>query len=445
MCENSLLFYGMSVVRRPHSQVAHSGSTQSLLRHLVNNTGRFLIKKGSNAVWNKLSSASSGTRKHNKFEGSKRQARASRQLSAAINPASNIKARAAVSKRKKVNREGRSRKKVKVSKSFRKKVKKVIESREQYGWFQERDSFSGNPIPPLDEAQQVFNVGTWNSDGAPTFFDPISVLNAASILFNIKGPLVPDKTITDAGNFQNETLRVRVIDSNVTYRFKNNTARQILLKLWDYSPKTIGKSNQNVLNEWNSALVMMAPSGAPGTTGTLTNLNPLSVTFQTIGASPKHCPSLMHQYSWDETIVNIEPGKEFTHTLKGPKDKMYEFAKFYVNGVFQNQQKIVKGTLAAFWTDLTSTITGGVGRWTDMTGGVGTGLLCEVTAFYKIAMPEQAGFTIPTPAIGPGRAQQLTRRVHRVFAIKHWVNAQPASAVMEVEDENPSTNPTTGV
>lgn len=355
--------------------------------------------------------------------------------------ATNVVATYSRKKGKSVAKEGVPRKKVKVSKDFRKKVDKVLEKEAGNGWFKEiyyRDA----KITPVDNDQVVFNptsgmVTASLADGCQ--FDPCAVLNAASILFNGKVPTIPSKAFNDVGNFSAETLRVNVEDSSVVYRFLNNTARTMTIKLWDCSPKsaiinTAQPSFPAPINQWTQGLAQQVPDTLE------TGLNPLSNLISTLTNRPQTLTSFMKLFSVDETIITLEAGKEYNHRLQGPKSKLYDFSKFYQNGVIGNFQKMNKFTFGAVYLNLTGITpgtSGEFGRWTDMTTAGANGLLVETTSFYRLTMPEQAGLKVP-PLPVAGQPLPLNSRKSGVFAIQNWANPQTATSVVgPVQDETP--------
>jgi len=378
----------------------------------------------------RLTQGTSGTRMHANYQAKNSRSRANRNLIRSLHPAVNVRAKGGIKRGKSVKREGRRRKKVFVSKSLRKKIKKVMGQKEQYGWYIKRACL---PLYTLmDDQQNVGAMGAWHSQGQYQFFDPSSVLDAASILFNKKGQQA-SVSDSDTDNFQKDTLKIRVIDSSVKFYMRNNTARTVTIKLWDYSPKHVG-TTALLHQDWVDALAFTKPVGSAGAAGTLSNQNPIGVTVNVIGASPKHLQQIKNLYSIDETIFTLEAGKEYVHTLTGPKDKMYDFSKFYDGAVFQNAQKMVKGCLIALYSDVTSLADGRVGRYTDIDAK--HGIVCETVSYIKVAMPEQAGFSIPLVAPLPGDTQQLTSRKDNVFAIYNANAAQGAQTVVYVVDES---------
>jgi len=360
--------------------------------------------------------------------------------------ATNVVATAGYKKGKAVHKEGRKLA-VKVPKLLRKQVKQILEKSDTVGWYKSIASVA--LLKPSDNLQTVSAVGRTVDTIQGVCFDPSSVRDAASILFNKFVGYGANVVSTNPGQFLMDTLQIKVLEQNVVHRFRNNTVRTMTLKLWDWSPKTIqNTSGINPITFLTNELTRLTPSGAAGATTEQSNYNVVGVKVDMIGFNPKMVPSFNQYYTLDETVVTLEAGKEYIHKLEGPNHKMYDYKKFFSNGsTVSNQQKFTKGTMVAFYLDLSSTDTAPItfGRYTEIAAVSAFGLLVESTYYTKIAMPEQAGFVFPTAAVLlPGNTQQLGMR-KSAFAMINFTGAQGAGTVQYIDDENPSTVPTVGV
>lgn len=329
----------------------------------------------------------------------------------------------------KVHKEG-LKKRVKVPKKLRKQVKQILENKGPVGSLMEIKS---QKITPTD-GQSVFMLGN-TSENQPNLFDPCYIQYVASTLFN-GAAATQTPLIGNAGFFSPRTLRVEVIKQSVTYRVKNNTARTFTLKFLDLSPKSRNFGNGfNPLTFWTAAFQQEGTANSPNNPNVY-NINPL-----TLYAHPKMSDAFKNLYEVDETIVYLEPGKDYIHKLNGPNKKLYDYQKFWSGssptaGVFDNQQKFIKQTMLIIIPDLTSTTGGQAGRYVDIPAAPGPyGICMEQTTYTKIHMPEQAGFAWPTVTPTTGN-QPLNKRM-RVYAINDFTPAQ-AGTVAPIEDENPS-------
>jgi len=146
----------------------------------------------------------------------------------------------------------------------------------------------------------------------------------------------------------------------------------------------------------------------------------------------------------DETVITLEAGKQYTHNLQGPKDKVYEFDKFFQHGVFLNNQKFTKHSIMSYSWDLNASSTNQPGRFSDLgpTGTSGFGILMETTTFTKLEIPEQAGFVMPT-SLPVGGKSQIMGNQKNSFAIKQWTVTQSGTTVRigdETMEELPATS-----
>jgi len=361
--------------------------------------------------------------------------RSSRSLARSISFAdsSNVQQKANKKKGKSVHKEG-YKKPVKVPKKLRKQVKQILTTKGPVGTFLDIKYFKITP----EDSQVITMLGN-TTENHPNLFDPCWIQYTASLLFN-SATVTLNPVIGTGTYFSPRTLRVEVIKQSVTYRCLNNTARTLTLKFWDISPKSRNFGNGfNPLTFWENLFAQEA-ANAP------TNPNVFAISTKTLYAHPKLSAAFRNLYSLDETIVNLEAGKEYVHKLKGPNMKLYDFQKFWSGssptaGVFDNQQKFVKHTMLCVYNDLGNTTLNTPGRFTDMVTATPYGLIVEQTTHTKICMPEQTGFTWPSPT--PTTGTQTLNRRQAVYAIQNWAGAQ-SGAVTKIEDENPQAPTTIG-
>lgn len=351
---------------------------------------------------------------------------------------------------KSVAREGRSKKKVKVSKALRAKIQKVFEKDVAQGWFKEI-ACKTDPIIPVDHDQVVEYLVDFSQEifEPIAMFSPDSVLNAASALFNGSSPTFGGILVNATQTFPTDTLKVHVIESNAVYYLRNSTARGLQIRIYDVSPKGSltthplgGQDSHDPIQFWTQSLLNQVPA-VDNDLGT----NPLGITPQTLGNSPKMDQGFAKHFSIDETIIYLEAGKEYYHKVPGVKDMLYDFAKFSVGGVYSNHQKMNKYTFVTVAVDLASRSapagTPQVGRVTNIAAP--NGLLCECTLFTRFKMPEQAGLKVPTL---PVAGQNLPLGYRRnAYAIKNYTSGTFTTADAYVNDEEPMAmlNPPTKI
>lgn len=343
-----------------------------------------------------------------------------------------------------VKREG-VKKTVKVSANFRKKVKQSLESDACYGTMMEINT---QLVQPITDEQYVAALGR-NSGNVKQYFDPCYVLNVCSQLFNNKSPVF-NPTIGDSGNFAPTTFQAHVIKQSVTHRMKNNTARHLTIKVYDVSPKGVQYSNGfDAVTYWRE---QMQNEAAAGDVNTRVNIS--TATPNTLYAKPKYCKGFMNRFTIDETIVNLEPGKEYNHKVEGPNHMDYKFQKFWDSttgnsGVFANQQKFVKMTFVVVHGDLVTGIAqdniGMVAGRRVLLPGTNNeiyGLVVESTVYTKVKVPEQAGFNVPAGALPA--TMPLHNRKTNPYILKNWTVSSAGTSLgtnyVEINDDQPMTD-----
>lgn len=352
---------------------------------------------------------------------------------------------------KKIASKRKGAKKLKLSKRFKKAVKQVVRNYSHKGYYTER--FFKRYIP-IDYQQRLVNLGEGcfagetavsiglAGNGTNMFFDPLKILDAASVLYKGKG-VSGTKNIATAGQFSPKYFACDVLRQWVQISIKNNTGRPMHLRLWTWQLRNTDQigadaGNQQFTDEWiNTAIAEGA--GANG------KINVLSQGTDEIGMTPQLSPSMKKKFSMEEKEVVLEPGKTFLHYVQGPS-MFYEFSKYFNNGLFNNYQNMCKGVCMAYYTDLSAGLTqpsGETNRFTDMVEVSGVGLLVETVYNYVIRLPDQAGFKLQSAALGS--AQELDFKVPNVYAVKTWNKVAQNGTVIELNDESPGVPETAGI
>jgi hypothetical protein len=346
----------------------------------------------------------------------------------------------------KVSRSDKSKKK-KLSRKFKQQVKDALSEVTPPAYKQERYYFL---YKPTDFNQSTFDMGrgyngtdnatSLGGSGSATqcFFDPVKVLDAASVLFNGKPP-AGNKVWNQTGMFDAKNFVVDVSKQWVVMTLKNNSARNMEIKLWTWELKGNAQIDQNFTNEWANAMSNdAAPSGSA--------LNVGNANQNTIGMSPMLSPQMKKLFKIEEKSVFLEPGKIFKHTVQGPS-KVYDYAKFWLNGTFNNFQKGTKGVCMALSTDITALSTGlnAVQRYTDIVSVDPFGICVETQYHYVLRLPDQTGFRLQIPTVGTTIDQQLTRRRGSQYSFTNYNAVTQTGTVATTSDENPQATTTQGV
>ena len=310
-------------------------------------------------------------------------------------------------------------KKVKVTAQFRKKVKKALEPALIKGKYLE-NSYMTNRFPhTFDNKQQVGTLGD--------SFTPSQVLDAASVLWNEKLP-TNNKSSLNSQNFARNTVKINVINSYTTMHFKNNTRRTYTMKLYNCRSK-IRDQLEFPITSWADALAVEAqPQGS----------NVLGIDVNTMYNDPRMVPNWNQQWHADVTTVTLEPGQIYDYFVQGPKNKLYDFAKYVTNStpqLFTDRISDARSNFVVFYPDVVSTTIGTAGRYVDdnPADGDSDGLATEIKHYYQLSMPEQAGYLVGTAG---GGTQALNLRKYS-FAIFSEPGNQQTGVVRRVDDDNP--------
>lgn len=373
---------------------------------------------------------------------SRSRSRASTLSSMAATETTNINVKASKRKGNKVHREG-VKPKVRVSKAFRKKTLEVLKTKGPVGTMMEIHT---NLYKPND-SQRVDRLGHL-SQNIIQHFDPLYVNHVASCLFNRKQMTLNPQS-TDNNLFTLQHTQIEVLKQSVTFRMKNNTVRNMTIRVFDVSPK--GKQLKDVngvdpVEMWFNGFAAENQILGPPLTlpGQVTGVNINNITPNTLYAHPKMCKGFKDNYTIDETIYQLEPGKECIHKLVG-KNGLYDYQKYKApsasgNYSFINQQSFVKMTFIVFHLDLIATTLASQGRYTDIIDNSPIGLIVESTYFTKVKMPDQTGFVPNQDAAGN---QQLNQRKAYPYIIQNWAGEQQGG-VVGIADEQPATVPPAG-
>jgi hypothetical protein len=349
----------------------------------------------------------------------------------------NVRTYAVKRKSQGVKKEG-IKKKVKVPKKLRKQIKQVLKANDHYGWALETFAFK---ITPDEIGQDVFSLGQPIA-GTRLMFDPIYVAHIASVLFNQKA-ITASPGLSDTGYFPLKSLKVNVHKQTSTFRFRNNTARTMYIKLYEVSPKNRGDDTDgtNFDQYWYDCMDNENNSGGVGNPA---KLNVSGATPEVLYCTPYMIPSVTANWAIDQTTVVLEPGKEYTYSMSG-KNSEYNFKKFYrPNDNFLNEQKFTKQLCIAVHYDMVSTSLGVPTRKTEMLGVSPYGLLVEQTKYIKLSMPEQTGISFPT-AITPGNNYPATNRKNGPYVINNWYASGDIGNIAVVNDETPNIPAAAGI
>jgi len=284
------------------------------------------------------------------------------------------------------------KKKVKVSRTFRAKVQKTLAPKIIKGQLLYRDTQA--IYYTTNHAQNVYYLGK-NISGVPQFegfFDPLRVLDAASCLFNGKASMSYDPSFAATGMFEAVTLtpKIRVIDSSVHFKLRNNTQRTRTLIIYECRSCNVGNTNGPLVQWQQNILAAEARNQIP--VGNLI--------INKVGASPYDVPDFGKYFKTTKKKVVLEAGQSWEWFVQGPQDFVYNFAKYYNGSTYLRHQKMNRYFMVAEYFDMltVSNVTCYAYRFGQQAISITNegGLAVEVTERFKIEMPELSGFTTGT-------------------------------------------------
>jgi len=333
-------------------------------------------------------------------------------------------------------------KKVKVPVKFAKQVNQVLTKKSPFGTVLESYMIKYQPSP-LD-TQANFNLGQgWDPTNANTtdagrlmFFDPCRIIDAASVLFNGK-TFSGTKSLSNSGLFSGSTLQVEVLNQNVGFEIKNNTARRMTIKLWTWKLKDKMRLTADFTGYWKAAC------NEENTAARLGKINCYGISPNMIGGSPMLSPRMRETFTMEEKIIHLEAGKQTYHQINGFRG-VYDFSKFWDGATFNNYNKNVMGVCMGFYPDLITTtgITGNASRTTDIDSSDPWGIAVETRCRYTIRMPEQTGFVLP--ATYTAGSKKLDFRREHPYAVRHVAGTGTGSVAL-INDENPESQAVDGL
>lgn len=413
----------MSMRRRSSSGSSMSGSLRSaasaMARLADTPTGRSLTRTLVN-------SASSNLRKRlsDRLQGGYRKRQRG---SARVNNIQGIGAAAVSVKRSKAAKKTYKRN-VKVSKVLREKIKKVITGQKIQGMTQENSYGICRLLTTEDFKQMVSDITTSNAGGQNPHFSNVKVMDAASVLWNDKVQ-AETKAVGDARNFAPTKLKVKVIDSSVTYNFKNNTQRKINCSLVECYP-TSNSVQGDPFAVWQAAMAFQILNTGP---------NQSSAAVTELHTHPSMLPDFRKLFKTRTTRIEVPAGAEYKHYIQGPKMKLMDLQRAFNGSLFLNYHKEACWLLCIYHTDLVTTTTGAFGRYTGLPADqIQYGLVFESVTRWKLEMPEMTGSL--SAVIAAGEPVPLNQRQFS-YAFKTYGAAEDG-VIISVNDENPAQNVT---
>jgi len=373
------------------------------------------------------------------------------------------------------------RKKVKVSKKLRAKIKKVIDGGRIYGTYQTLRQGQIGMIKNTGAANNAYPTLVSSSYGAAVsntvigvnaqasarwwwaglafgesvrtgdewlFFQPMKILDAASVLWNNKdlsrdfglatGNLaLQTSTTTGVSNPNTGTVpntqgnKIHIHNSWVKFEMKNTSQRAYEVTIYNCVPKIrhpdktpLTALRDGIISQQSDALANrmliqeIALDSVVNVTDTLMN-DPM--------VHPSMVPGFNNLYKAQKISMMIAPGETCVHYIKGPRNLTLDYNKFQQGGtdtagLLYNKTSMavmmaLKPSLEYATVGASGTAARSSGRYAFGTGAAVDNLIqapisMEVTEVFKLAMPESSGFYMQTITQGQPKNLSLRRPAH---------------------------------
>mgnify|MGYP000468274541 CR=1 FL=1 len=301
------------------------------------------------------------------------------------------------------------------------------------------------------------------TDGDLSFFTPTQVWDVASKLFGSKQVNTTEETITDnisatisdtTARVSTQGMKIEVDESFVEFTIQNELQRRAYITIYHCTPKKKVLNATPLTTLLNAIAEEAGPTSGVDNAGNMkwpdntwsTNIK-INWMFQNADLEPKLIASFDSNWKYEKVDIALMPGEKICHTLKGPKNAMYDYDKFKSEGGVEQYGSIWKGlgvhTMMKvtydeqYTNNVRSTVNQKAFINSSNAGGAGTTMsknnkaYCPISlttkTYYKINVPDIAGGNVLTGAANP-RVTLSNRRFRSAF----WQIPQ--------EDGFPATN-----
>lgn len=267
------------------------------------------------------------------------------------------------------------KKAVKVSKQFKLKVAAATASEDCFGTV---DLHSPGASQYATVNSQIVNVLDKRYVNSNWKFTTDVFLHWISCLWNSKTNAFPtaitarfgDAGVPQANNFDMDSLKFKVVDSSITYRFKNNNAATTMIRIYLVKPRAPGSFNpgtgagtaynvaadtyENVVGRtvsppdvWGNSILDAAQSG-------LLVGGAFTPSINTMFLHPKKFPGFSSVFDMEEVDITLEPGQVSTYFVQGPSNLDIDMSKTIRGGQLMNVQKYSRYPMTVTTYGLTS-------------------------------------------------------------------------------------------
>lgn len=288
-------------------------------------------------------------------------------------------------------------------------------------------------------------------------FLPEMFLDAASVLFNGKVAAQNSVGVFSASNIGNSSgagglvstsvannAKFTVVSSRVEYLLRNNTQHTITVHVYLCAPKVqsnwispsettaspaivIGDALLNPVDFWADCLNDDVALGV--------NVSS-NLTVNTLFCTPTMTRGFARCYKSELTEIVLEPGQTYLYGYQGPSNLDLDFSKMYRNSVFMSLQKFSRFPMFVVRSDLIGTSTGSVVRSSVNNAGFGNLVAMEKRVYYKMKMPDDAGFRSSVVVAGAAAGPVYLGYRRPAYSHQVWTPV-PSGANVRVDEEVP--------
>lgn len=334
--------------------------------------------------------------------------------------------------KKSIKQAGIGKKVLKLTKPMKEAVKQVFAPNQIRGVYKNYNyGYMVSKYANTDNTQYVYPVTVTNTDSITSgLFMPSDFLHAASVMWNAKADNQA-RAYGDTNNFDKQSFKCNVINSYCQHTIRNNTQGDLTYTVWTCAPKDNGTSADIPDYVWQKAYTTAIAA---------TQINS-GVGNTTFGESPNKFAVFRDMFKSSFTKFTLTPGQTRVWVTQGPKNMELEtFKQLENDALWLPVAKYTRFVFVVVQSELTITSGMTTGRYTDLDGSAGYATPIENVLYYKLSMPENAGFRFtqagtPTSA---GDRQILTQRLDK-YHVYNYGAAQGAFNIVKVEEKDPTT------
>jgi len=284
-----------------------------------------------------------------------------------------------------------------------------------------------------DNAQNVYTVQNATVDSVTGgMFMPSDILHAASVMWNGKSDSTT-RAYNDSGNFNSKNVKIRVVNSYVQHTIRNNGQGEVRYSVYTCAPKDKGLDGGVPSFVWDKAYTTAFAAGSVNS----------GLSIYSLGERPTKFKSFNDQYKSSVEQFVLAPGQTKTWSTQGPKDFEIDYTGNWLNDTeWATSSKYCRFVFIVIEGPVTIATDGKVGRFTDLTSTSPYGTALENRTFYKLAMPEQTGFTYPGTFPVTTTQQVLNNRIDKYYSYQYGDSQGSSNPIVNTDQENP-TNPET--